>query len=218
MSAPITVTRLNRFAFTLRTDRGQSASWSLEIPRYRGNTGCSCRGKLRKTKPWGPKLDDSRLRALNFQRGRLRVQCKDINATQYLRLTRGCSGRALLCRCRPAVARWRQARAAGPQAVRQAFGSRLAGGLMSISVAAGLFLAVLIGIAWLQFRLLAYLRKSSIRYRWFELFSCLFLIAIGLVLLTAPRGSSIDFLWLLGGGCILSGAISLEPVLRTRFV
>jgi len=89
---------------------------------------------------------------------------------------------------------------------------------MSISVAAGLFLAVLIGIAWLQFRLLAYLRKSSIRYRWFELFSCLFLIAIGLVLLTAPRGSSIDFLWLLGGGCILSGAISLEPVLRTRFV
>jgi hypothetical protein len=35
---------------------------------------------------------------------------------------------------------------------------------MGISAAAALFLAVLAGIAWLQFKLIAYLRKSPVRY------------------------------------------------------
>ena len=79
---------------------------------------------------------------------------------------------------------------------------------------------VLTGIGWLQLRLIAYLRRSAWRYRWFELFTCLFLIAVGFMMLRgAPRQLiSVGWLWLLGAGCILSGLTSLEPVLRARFI
>ena len=84
-----------------------------------------------------------------------------------------------------------------------------------------LMLAVaLAGIGWLQLRLIAYLRQSASRYRWFELFTCLFLIGVGFMMLRgAPRELvSVGWLWLLGAGCIVSGLTSLELLLRARFM
>lgn len=79
---------------------------------------------------------------------------------------------------------------------------------------------VLIGIGWLQLRLIAYLRRSASRYRWFELFTCVFLVAVGVMMLRGvPRDLwSVGWLWLVGAGCIFSGLTSLEPILRTRFI
>jgi ClpX C4-type zinc finger len=78
----------------------------------------------------------------------------------------------------------------------------------------------LAGLGWLQLRIIAYLRRSASRYRWFELFTCLFLIAVGFLLLSGADRElkSVDWVWLLGAGCIFSGVTSLEPLLRGRFV
>jgi hypothetical protein len=83
-----------------------------------------------------------------------------------------------------------------------------------------LLAVVLAGLAWLQLRLIDYLRRSASRYRWFELFTCVFLIAFGFFLVSsaARELGSVGWIWLLGAGCILSGLTSLEPVLRARFV
>ena len=79
---------------------------------------------------------------------------------------------------------------------------------------------VLAGIGWLQLRLIAYLRQSAARYRWFELFICLFLIGAGFVVISNAPGEirSVGWLWLLGAGFIFVGATSLEPLLRARFI
>lgn len=79
---------------------------------------------------------------------------------------------------------------------------------------------VLAGLGWLQLRLIDYLRRSASRYRWFELFICVFLIAFGFFLVSGAARvlGSVGWIGLLGAGCILSGLPSLELLLRARFV
>jgi hypothetical protein len=92
---------------------------------------------------------------------------------------------------------------------------------MNISPAAWLFgslVLVLVGVGWLLFKLIAHLRQSASRYRWFELFTCFFLISWGfLILFRVPRGEWSSWWAWFAGGSILAGAANLGIVLRERF-
>ena len=79
----------------------------------------------------------------------------------------------------------------------------------------GIVLAV---AAWLLVKLIGRLRQSAERYRWFELFVCLFLIAWGfLILLGVPRSEWSIWWACFGGASILGGSMELGVVLRSRF-
>jgi hypothetical protein len=82
----------------------------------------------------------------------------------------------------------------------------------------GSLVFVLGGVGWLLFKLIAHLRQSASRYRWFELFTCLFLVSWGfLILFRVPKGEwSAWWAWF-AGGSILAGAMNLGIVLRERF-
>jgi hypothetical protein len=92
---------------------------------------------------------------------------------------------------------------------------------MSISPGAwllGSLVLFLAGVGWLLFKLIAHLRQTASRYRWFELFSCLFLISWGFfILLRVPRETWSSWWAWFAGGSILSGAANLGIVLRERF-
>ena len=74
------------------------------------------------------------------------------------------------------------------------------------------------GIAWLLFKGIAYLRKSGSRYRWFELFTCLFLVAWGFfILLKFPHDQWTPWWAWFAGGSIFAGATNLGVVFLDRF-
>lgn len=74
------------------------------------------------------------------------------------------------------------------------------------------------GIAWLLFKGIAYLRKRGSRYRWFELFTCLFLVAWGFfILLKFPHDRWTTWWALFAGGSIFAGATNLGVVFLDRF-
>ncbi len=78
----------------------------------------------------------------------------------------------------------------------------------------GSLVVVLGGVAWLLFKLIGYLRKSASRYRWVELFTCLFLVAWGFfIMLRLPRSEWSVWWAVFAGGSILSGSANLGIVL-----
>ena len=90
--------------------------------------------------------------------------------------------------------------------------------MSSVAVALVSLALLLTGVGWLLFKVIAQLRQSASRYRWFELFVCLFLIAWGfLMLLGLPRDAWSPWWAWFAGGSILSGSASLGILLREQF-
>jgi hypothetical protein len=82
----------------------------------------------------------------------------------------------------------------------------------------GSLVLVLAGVGWLLFRLIGHLRKSSSRYRWFELFTCVFLIAWGFfIMLRLPPGEWSPWWAWFAGGSILAGSANLGIVFLAQF-
>jgi hypothetical protein len=92
---------------------------------------------------------------------------------------------------------------------------------MNISLTAwllGSLVLLLVGVCWLLFKLIAHLRQSRSRYRWFELFICLFVILWGfLILPRVPREVWSSWLTWFAGASILWGTANLGIVLLERF-
>jgi hypothetical protein len=78
--------------------------------------------------------------------------------------------------------------------------------------------AVLALVAALLFLAIRYLRQSSRRYRWFELFVNVFQVSIGFVILLAfPRQSWVWWWGAFAGWSILSGGYNLGQLVLRQF-
>ena len=73
-------------------------------------------------------------------------------------------------------------------------------------------------IAWLLLRVIAHLRQSPARYRYFELFTALFVVGFGfLILLTSLRVHWSAWMAVFSGVSIFAGGINLGVVVIERF-
>jgi hypothetical protein len=88
----------------------------------------------------------------------------------------------------------------------------------STSILAIILLAlVLAGVAFMLFRIIGRLRRTASRYRWFELFTAVFLAGWGFLMLFMPRRTWPWWWPIFAGGGTLSGGIYLGEVLMLRF-
>lgn len=78
-------------------------------------------------------------------------------------------------------------------------------------------LAIFLTVAtWALFRLIGWLRKTSARYFYFELFVPVFVLGFGLLFMMAPRGAHVPAS-VVGIASLLTGALTLSLLLARRF-